>query len=89
MTNRVTEKAMEFFWHDDEAQQMLNELLESGKPARVIAEALQEYTNQLNRFELMGVYHQLQVHVVEATDWDEVANRALCDWYGAHTDNNT
>jgi hypothetical protein len=89
MTSKVTEKAMEFFSHDDEAQKMLNELLESGKPASVIAEALQEYMNQLNRFELMGVYHQLQVHVVEATDWDEVANRALCDWYGAHTDNNT
>lgn len=88
MTNKVTEKAMEFFWHDEDAQRMLNELLESGKPARVIADAMENYMNQLNRFELMGVYHQLQVHVVEATDWDEVANRALCDWYGAHSDNN-
>jgi hypothetical protein len=88
MTNQVTEKAMDFFYRDDEASKMLNELLESGKPARVIAEALQQYMNQLNRFELMGVYHQLQVHVIEATDWDEVANRALCDWYGAHSDNN-
>ena len=88
MTNDPTQKAMEFFFRDDEAQKMLNELLESGKPARTIAEALHEYMNQLNRFELMAIYHQLMVHVIEATDWDEVANRALCDWYGAHSDNN-
>jgi hypothetical protein len=85
---KITEKAMEFFYRDDEASKMLNALLEDGKPCRVIAAALEEYMNQLNRFELMGIYHQLQVHVVDATDWDEVANRALCDWYGAHSDNN-
>lgn len=87
MTNDPTQKAIEFFYRDDEAQKMLNELLESGKPATVIAEALHEYMNQLNRFELMAIYQQLMVHVIEATDWDEVANHALCDWYGARTDN--
>jgi len=87
MTNQPTEKALEFFYRDADASNFINGLLEAGKPARTIAEALMEYMNQLNKFELMAVYHQLMVHVVEATDWDEVANRALCDWYGAHSDN--
>jgi len=87
MTNQPTEKALEFFYRDADASNFINGLLEAGKPARTIAEALQEYMNQMNKFELMAIYHQLMVHVVEATDWDEVANRALCDWYGAHTDN--
>jgi hypothetical protein len=87
MTNDSTQKAIEFFYRDDEAQKMLNELLESGKPARVIAETLHEYMSQLNRFELMAIYLRLMVPVLEATDWDEVANRALCDWHGARTDN--
>ena len=85
--NRPTEKALDFFYRDDDATKLLNELLESGKPAKVIADHLRQYMDQLNRFELMGVYHELMVHVIEATDWDEIANRALCDWYGAHTDN--
>lgn len=83
-----TERAINFFYRDDDANKLLNELLESGKPCSVIADSLQEYMNQLNRFELMAVYHRLMVDVVEATDWNEIANHVLCDWYGAHTDNN-
>ena len=86
--NKITEKALDFFYHDEDAAKALNEMLESGKPCSVIANQLEEYMNQLNRFELMGIYHQLQVHVIEATDWNELANRVLCDWYGAHSDNN-
>lgn len=86
--NEPTERALDFFYKDEEAQKVLNKLLESGKPARVIATTLQEYMNQLNRFELMAIYLKLTVHVIEATDWDELANRTLCDWYGAHSDNN-
>jgi len=83
-----TEKALDFFYRDEDALKLVNEMLESGKPCRVIAASLHEYMNQLSKFELMAIYHRLMVDVVEATDWDEVANRMLCDWYGAHSDNN-
>jgi hypothetical protein len=86
--NKVTEKAMDFFYKDDEASKVLKNLLDSGKPCRVIAQELADYIKQLNKFELMAIYHQLEVSVTDATDWDEVANFALCEWYGAHSDNN-
>ena len=50
MTSGITEKAMDFFFRDEEASKMLNEMLESGKPCRVIAQSLFEYMNQLNKF---------------------------------------
>lgn len=86
--NAPTERAMEFFEKDSEAAMMLKQMLESGKPARAIAENLREYMKELNQFELVAIYLALEVPVLDATDFDEIANRALCDWYGAHSDYN-
>ena len=87
--NKITENAYDFFYKDEEAQRALKEMLESGKPGRVISDQMREYVSQLNKFMLIAIYSRLEVDVLEATDWDELANRAICDWYGAHTDNNT
>jgi len=87
--NNVTQDAYQFFMKDEEAYKALSKLLESGETGQVISSKMREYVSQLNKFMLIAIYSRLEIDVVEATDWDELANRAICDWYGAHTDNNT
>jgi hypothetical protein len=87
--NNVTQNAYQFFMKDEEAYKALSKLLESGETGQVISNEMREYVSRLNKFMLIAIYSRLEVDVVEATDWDELANRAICDWYGAHTDNNT
>ena len=87
--NNVTQNAYQFFMKDEEAYKELSKLLESGETGQVISNEMREYVSRLNKFMLIAIYSRLEVDVVEATDWDELANRAICDWYGAHTDNNT
>ena len=87
--NNVTQNAYQFFMKDEEAYKALSKLLESGETGQTISDEMREYVSRLNKFMLIAIYSRLEVDVVEATDWDELANRAICDWYGAHTDNNT
>ena len=87
--NNVTQNAYQFFMKDEEAYKALSKLLESGETGQAISDQMREYVSRLNKFMLIAIYSRLEVDVVEATDWDELANRAICDWYGAHTDNNT
>ena len=87
--NNVTQNAYQFFMKDEEAYKALSKLLESGETGQAISNEMREYVSRLNKFMLIAIYSRLEVDVVEATDWDELANRAICDWYGAHTDNNT
>ena len=87
--NNVTQNAYQFFMKDEEAYKALSKLLESGETGQTISNEMREYVSRLNKFMLIAIYSRLEVDVVEATDWDELANRAICDWYGAHTDNNT
>jgi hypothetical protein len=87
--NNVTQDAYQFFMKDEEAYKALSKLLESGETGQVISSKMREYVSQLNKFMLIAIYSRLEIDVVDATDWDELANRAICDWYGAHTDNNT
>lgn len=87
--NNVTQNAYQFFMKDEEAYKALSKLLESGETGQVISNEMREYVSRLNKFMLIAIYSRLEIDVVEATDWDELANRAICDWYGAHTDNNT
>jgi hypothetical protein len=87
--NNVTQNAYQFFMKDEEAYKALSKLLESGETGQTISDQMREYVSRLNKFMLIAIYSRLEVDVVEATDWDELANRAICDWYGAHTDNNT
>ena len=87
--NNVTQNAYQFFMKDEEAYKALSKLLESGETGQTISDQMREYVSRLNKFMLIAIYSRVEVDVVEATDWDELANRAICDWYGAHTDNNT
>jgi len=87
--NNVTQDAYQFFMKDEEAYKALSKLLESGETGQVISSKMRQYVSQLNKFMLIAIYSRLEIDVVDATDWDELANRAICDWYGAHTDNNT
>jgi hypothetical protein len=87
--NNVTQNAYQFFMKDEEAYKALSKLLESGETGQVISDKMRQYVSQLNKFMLIAIYSRLEIDVVDATDWDELANRAICDWYGAHTDNNT
>jgi hypothetical protein len=87
--NNTTQDAYQFFMKDEEAYKALSKLLESGETGQVISNEMREYVSRLNKFMLIAIYSRLEVDVVDATDWDELANRAICDWYGAHTDNNT
>lgn len=77
--NKYTRLSYEFFLRDKEAYRFVEELVMQGKPACVIAEALEEYLDQLNAFMMVAIYHQLSVTPVEATDWKEVAHLLICE----------
>lgn len=77
--NKPTEKAYLFFAGDPQARLAVQDMLESGKPASIIAEWLEEYMRQLNAFELLKVYHEFLVPAIEATHWEDVANILVND----------
>jgi hypothetical protein len=81
MTNKPTNKAYEFFAGDPQAAKAVEEMIASGKPTCIVAQWLKEYMDQLSIRDHIRIYNELMVPVVEATNWDEVANLLLCDAY--------
>ena len=79
--NRPTEKAYLFFSGDPQAAKAVAEMIDTGKPAAIIAEWLKEYMSQLDVIDHIRIYNELMTPVIEATAWDEVANVLLNDAY--------